>query len=169
VESWVPFFVGVVAAGVVVQTVLLALVFVHFRRTNRRLTRIAEDLHSRLNPVISKVQMMVDDAQPRVSQMLSDATEITILARAQVQRADRIMAEATDRLRLQLVHADQILTGALETVEEAGSKLRRSILVPLQSIAALIRGVQVGLEFYRGVRRRSPEVAPEHQDESLFI
>jgi hypothetical protein len=167
--DWVPFFVGVVAAGVVLQTVLLVVLFVHFRRTNRRLVHIAEDLHTRVNPLLSRTQAIIDDAQPRISQMLSDATEITILARAQVQRADRILAEAADRLRLQLVHADQILTGALETVEEAGTKLRRSILVPLQSISALIRGIQVGLEFYRGVRRRPSDAPVEHQDESLFI
>jgi hypothetical protein len=169
VDSWVPFFVGVVAAGVVVQTILLIVLFVQFRRSHQRLVHIAEDLHTRVNPLLSRVQAILDDAQPRVSQVLSEATEITILARAQVQRADRILAEAMDRLRLQLVHADQILTGALDTVEEAGTKLRRSILVPLQSVSALIRGIQVGLEFYRGVRRRPSSAPAEHQDESLFI
>ena len=33
---------------------------------------------------------------------------------------DRLMTEATDRLRGQLVRADRILTGTLEAVEDAG-------------------------------------------------
>ena len=98
------------------------------------------------------------------------------LARTQVQHADRVVGEAIERLRLQLVHTDQILTGALETVEEAGATVRRAVLGPVQSITAIVRGIQTGLEFFRGTRsdrrRRERDEAPataETQDESLFI
>ena len=74
-----------------------------------------------------------------------------------------------DRLRMQLIHADQILTGVLETVEDTGMKLRRTVWGPVQSVAAVVRGIQTGVEFYRG-RRRAPEAQPtETQDEGLFI
>ena len=162
------FFVGVVAVGVVLQTALLAGIFLQYRRTSRRIEHVVRDVHLHVVPLISKVQILVEDAQPRISSMLADTAEITRVARAQAQRVDRVVGEATDRLRMQLIHADQILTGALDTVEETSTHIRRTISRPLQAIVALVRGVQTGIDFYRGVRRPSDGSA-ETQDESLFI
>lgn len=162
------FFVGVVAVGVVLQTVLIAAMYFQHRRTSQRIEQVVRDVHQHVIPVISRVQILVDDAQPRISSMLADTAEITRLARTQVQRVDRVVGEATDRLRLQLIHADHILTGALDTVEETSTHIRRTILRPLQAIIALVRGVQTGIDFYRGVRRPTDGSA-ETQDESLFI
>lgn len=87
---------------------------------------------------------------------------------------DRILSEALERLRLQLIHVDQILTGAMETVEEAGSRLRQTIWGPVVQATAVIRGIQTGLEFFRSARqgrRGSDHVEPpaEQPDEGMFI
>ncbi len=169
-ESWLPFFVVVASVSIILQTVLLAAMFFQFRRQGRRVEQIAEEFRARVTPILGRVQVLVEDAQPKISSMLSDATEITRVARTQVQRVDRVMVEAVDRLRLQLVHADQILTGTLETIEDTGAKLQKTLWGPVQSASALVRGIQVGLEFFRGSRmRRPPENPAEQPDESLFI
>jgi hypothetical protein len=168
-ERWMPFFVIVAALAVVLQAITLAAIYFLLRRQAQRMEQVARELQNRVAPILSRVQVLVEDAQPRISSMLSDAAHITQLARTQVQHADRVVGEALDRLRMQLVHADQILTGALETVEQTGSQIRRTILGPVQSISALVRGVQTGLEFFRGNRRRADAPQNEAQDESLFI
>ena len=166
--SWVvPAFVILAAVSLFVQMLIFGAMFLEFRRLNRRMERIVDDLQRRVNPLISRLQMLVEEAQPRISSMISDAAEITHVARGQVQRADRMLTEAVDRLRMQLVHADQILTGALETVEETGARIRSTVWRPVQSFSALVRGIQTGLEFYRGRRRQGEGVA--EQDEELFI
>jgi len=168
-QSWIPFFVIVAALAIVLQTLILGALFLQMRRLASRLESIANDLHSRVNPILGRIQVLVEDAQPVISGMIADAAEITNMARGQVQRADRVLTESLDRLRLQLIHADQILTGTLETIEDAGMKLRRTVWGPVQSVAAVVRGIQTGVEFYRG-RRRAPEAQPtEQQDEGLFI
>jgi hypothetical protein len=93
------------------------------------------------------------------------------LARGEAQRVDRIVSEALERLRMQLIHVDHILTGAMEAVEEAGSHLRQSIWGPVVRATALIRGVQAGIDFFRNARQgRDPvETPPETQDEGMFI
>ena len=167
--SWVvPLFVIVASVSLFVQMLIFGAMFLEFRRINRRMEQIVDDLQKRINPVISRLQMLVEEAQPRISGMISDAAEITHVARSQVQRVDRMVTEAVDRLRMQLVHADQILTGAMETVEETGSRIRSTVWGPMQSVTALVRGIQTGLEFYRGRRRRADGVS-EQQDEELFI
>ena len=167
--NWVmPLFVIVASISLFVQMLIFGAMFLEFRRINRRLEGIVDDLQKRINPVISRLQMLVEEAQPRISSMISDAAEITHVARSQVQRVDRMVTEAVDRLRMQLVHADQILTGAMETVEETGSRIRSTVWRPVQSVTALVRGIQTGLEFYRG-RRRQADGPNEQQDEELFI
>jgi methyl-accepting chemotaxis protein len=167
--NWVmPLFVIVASISLFVQMLIFGAMFLEFRRISRRMEQIADDLQRRIDPVISRLQMLVEEAQPRLSGMISDAAEITHVARSQVQRVDRMLTEAVDRLRMQLVHADQILTGALETVEETGARIRSTVWRPMQSVSALVRGIQTGLEFYRGRRRRADGVN-EQQDEELFI
>ena len=168
-QSWIPFFVIVAALAIVLQTLILGALFLQMRRLASRLESIANDLHSRVNPILGRIQVLVEDAQPVISSMIADAADITSMARGQMQRAYRVLTESLDRLRMQLIHADQILTGVLETVEDTGMKLRRTVWGPVQSVAAVVRGIQTRLEFYRG-RRRQPDVPPsEHQDEGLFI
>ena len=167
--NWVmPVFVIVASISLFVQMLIFGAMFLEFRRINRRMEQIVDDLQRRIQPVISRLQMLIEEAQPRISSVISDAAEITHVARSQAQRVDRMFTEAVDRLRLQLVHADQILTGALETVEETGARLRSSVWRPMLSFSALVRGIQTGLEFYRGRRRRADGVT-EQQDEELFI
>jgi hypothetical protein len=168
--NWVmPLFVIVASISLFLQMLIFGAMFLEFRRINRRLEQIVDDLQRRINPVISRLQILVEEAQPRISGMISDAAEITHVARSQVQRVDRMVTEAVDRLRMQLVHADQILTGALETVEETGSRIRSSVWRPVQSFSALVRGIQTGLDFFRGRQRRRADSVNEHQDEELFI
>jgi type IV secretory pathway VirB2 component (pilin) len=171
-ESWMPFFVVVTAIAVVFQACMLAALFISVRSLSKRIEETTSEIRSRVAPILGRVQMIVDDVHPQISSMVADAAHITRVARTQVQNADRVVGEAIDRLRLQLAHTDQILTGALETVEEAGATIRRTVLGPVQSVTAIVRGIQTGLEFFRGNRTRRRDDAPataEAQDETLFI
>jgi hypothetical protein len=169
-DSWLAAFVAITGLAVMLQAAILLAMYVQMRRATQRLERIATDLQARVNPILSRVQTLVEDVQPRISSMLSDAAEITHLARGSAQKVDRAFTEMVDRIRLQLLHADQILTGALEAVDEAGVTIRKTILGPVQSASALIRGIQTGLEFFRSGRHSSHrDSSPEQHDEGMFI
>ena len=102
---------------------------------------------------------------------MADAAEITTLARTQVQRVDRVLGEALDRLRMQLVHADQILDRRARDRRRHREPSSALGIGPVQSVGALVRGVQTGVEFFataQGVAALA-EAPSETQDESLFI
>src|SRR3982074_612520 len=151
-ESWLPYFVVVTAAAVVLQAIVLIALFVQLRRTATRVEETITELNARISPVLARVQVLVEDISPRVSGIVSDAAELTRLARGQAQKVDRILTETMERLRLQLIHVDQILTGAMEAVEETGSRLRQTIWGPVVKATAIIRGGPSGLEFLRAAR-----------------
>ena len=170
-ESWMPFFVIVTAVAIVLQAIMLIALFLQLRRTAARVEETISDLNTRLSPIISRLQILVDDVSPRISGLVADASELTRLARGQAQKVDRILTETMERLRLQLIHVDQILTGAMEAVEEAGSRLRDTVWGPVVKASAIIRGIQTGLEFFRTARHgpQSSEQPAEQQDEGMFI
>ena len=171
-ETWVVVSVVIVAVAIVFQATMLAMMFFQMRKTAERVERLTTDLQSRVSPILSRVQILLDDTQPKITEMVSDAAHVVYLARGQAQKLDRVVSEATDRLRGQLVTADRILTGALETVEEAGTQFKRGVWAPMQKASAIISGIKVGLDFLRSRRsgrRRTAEDADVEDGEELFI
>lgn len=167
-ERLLPFFIAVTALAVVLQMAILAAMYLQMRQMNERITRIASDLQGRINPILTRLQVLVEDTQPRITSVVVDAAEIVHLARSQAQKMDRVFTEAIDRMRIQLIHVDQILTGTLEALEDAGSRIRRTVWGPVQQASAFVKGVKTGLDFFRS-QRRPQEGKSETQDEGLFI
>jgi hypothetical protein len=170
-ESWMPYFVIVAAIALVLQVVVLIALFIQFRRTAARVENAIAEINTRIAPILSRVQLLVEDISPRISGIVADASELTRMARGQALKVDRILSETLERVRMQLIHIDQILTGVMETVEEAGARLRETVWGPMVKVTALVRGIQAGLEFFRTTRhRREPVESPtEQQDEGMFI
>jgi hypothetical protein len=148
---------------------MLTALFFEMKRLSERLERFTTDLESRLTPILSRVQIFLEDTQPRIAEMVADAAHVVYLARAQAQKVDRVFTEASDRLRGQLVRADRILTGALETVEETGSKFTHSVWRPVQKVSALMQGIKVGIDLLRARRANRRPEEPLEQEEELFI
>src|SRR6267143_6504372 len=168
-QFWLEFFSIVAAIALVVQVVILTALFFQLRRTTESVNRLVGDLHSRVGPILTRVQILLDDTQPKISSMVNDASHIVYLARGQAQKIDRVFTDAADRLRGQLVHADRILTGVLEAVEDAGAQFRTSFWRPVRKASALVQGIKVGLDLLRSRRgKANPEEPLEHEEE-LFI
>ncbi|HWQ02866.1 MAG TPA: hypothetical protein VNL38_00155 [Candidatus Nitrosotenuis sp.] len=167
-ETWLIIFTGVAALAIVLQMLILFGIFQQVKASSEKMTTIATDLHARLTPILSRLQTFMDDAQPRLSSAAADAAEITHLARIQAERIDRVFAEAVDRLRLQVLRADQILTGALEEIENTGQQIKNTVLGPVQEASAFIKGIKAGLDFLRSARKGSGRGRGD-QSEELFI
>jgi hypothetical protein len=167
-SPWVEAFIIISGIAIVMQMAILAAMYFQLRTSLNHFTKIANDLHSRLDPILGRINHILEDSEDRITSIMGDAAEVTRLARSQAQKVDRVFTDAVERLRIQVIRADQILTGTLEVIDEAGSKFRKTLWGPVQQASALIKGLKVGLDYIRGQRRRSEtEGAP--QDEELFI
>lgn len=169
-QFWLEFFSIIAAIALIVQVVILTALFFQLRRTTENVNRLVGDLQSRVGPILTRVQILLDDTQPKISSMVNDASHIVYLARGQAQKVDRVFTDAADRLRGQLVHADRILTGTLEAIEDAGAKFSHSFWRPVQKASALVQGIKVGLDLLRSRRGGSRRDEPREQaEEELFI
>jgi hypothetical protein len=166
-EFWLEVFSIVAAIALVVQVVILAALFFELRKTTEKVNRLVGDMQTRVGPILSRVQILLDDTQPKISEMVSDASHIVYLARGQAQKMDRVLSEASDRLRGQLVHVDRILSGTLEAVEDVGSRVRSDFWGPMRKASAVVQGIKVGLDMLRS--RRPARRTDEQHEEELFI
>jgi hypothetical protein len=168
-QNWVGI---VVAISLVVQVSILAALFFTTRRTMQKLDKTVSDLNARAGPILTRVQILLDDTQPKISTMVNDASHVVYLARGQAQKMDRVFTEAADRFRGQIVQLDRILTGTMEAVEDAGAQFKQSFWRPMQKASALVQGIKIGLDLLRARRAATgpvgKEEAPEHEEE-LFI
>jgi len=167
--GWVDFFILVAAVAIVIQMGILLAMFVQMRATVEQFTRIATQLQSRIDPILVRTNRILEDSEDRIRSITSDAAELTRVARSQAQNVDRIFTDAVERLRIQIVKADQILTGALEVIEEAGSTFRSKLWQPFNQASAVLKGVKPGIDFIRGQRQPRPESDAMARDEELFI
>ncbi len=167
-QNWVGV---IVAIALIVQVSILIGLFLQTRRTMKQVEDSISDLNRKVSPILTRVQILLEDTQPKISTMVSDAAHIVYLARGQAQKVDRVFTDATDRMRGQLVRADRILTGTLEAVEEAGSQFKHSFWQPVRKASALVQGIKVGIDLLRSRRaqssRRNEE--PSEHEEELFI
>lgn len=168
-ENWVAVFIAVTAIAFVVQMSVLLALYLQMRRAMEQMNRVLGDLQTRVGPILTRVQILLDETQPRIANMVSDAAHIVYLTRNQVQKVDRVFTDAADRLRMQVVNADRILTGALESLEDAGIRFRRGFWGPVHKFSALMEGIKVGLDFFRSRRRGDPTREHTEQEDELFI
>jgi ABC-type transporter Mla subunit MlaD len=167
-SGWVEAFVVIAAIAIVIQMAILAAMFVQMRAAIEQFTKIAAQLQSRIDPILLRTNRILEDSEDRIRSVMSNAAELTEIARGQAQKVDRIFTDAVERLRVQIVKADQILTGMLEVIEQAGSTFRAKLWQPFHQASAILKGVKAGIDFIRGQRQR-PESGAEMQDEELFI
>lgn len=164
-ETWVPVFIGITALAFVLQAIALLGIFVQVRKASKRADELASEFRSRVEPILSRLQVSLEDLTPRITNIASDAAEMSRLARSQAQKLDRIITETLEILRGQLIHLDRILTGAVEKVEEAGSYLRETVWGPVEKASAIIKGIQTGIAVLRSTRRRKSSRVPAEDHE----
>jgi hypothetical protein len=169
--GFVQFAVIVAAVAIIIQSVMLIVMFLQVRTAIQQFTKIANEFQNRAIPILLRVDRILDDSEDRIKSIMTDASEITRVARSQAQRVDRVFTDALERLRIQILRADQILTGTLEVIEDTGTKFKSTVWRPIQTASALIKGVKAGIDMIRSARsgRSTAESEPLTQDEELFI
>lgn len=166
---WVELFIVIAALALTIQTAILLTILVKMRPIGQRIDQVATDLQSKIEPILVNTNRILSDSEDRIKSIMGDAAEITHTARGQAQRVDRVFTDALERLRLQIIRADHIVTGTLEVVEDTGLRVRQSVLTPMNQISAVLKGLKVAIDVVRGhqARRSGSDGVP--QDEELFI
>ncbi|MGH9781274.1 MAG: hypothetical protein ACRD33_05585, partial [Candidatus Acidiferrales bacterium] len=100
--GWMVAFFVVASIALVLQMLILAGMYFQFKRTSTEVDRVAGELQRKLDPILFRVNRILDNSEEKISSIVTDAAEMTRLARGQAQKIDRVVSDALERTRGQM-------------------------------------------------------------------
>ncbi len=167
--DYLPIFIAVTAAAVVLQAAILGAMFFAMRKTSSRVEKLAADLTTKVLPTAELVHSMVTELQPKIESAVTNASEATALVHSQLERFDVTLNDIIDRTRLQVIRADEFVGRLRWTVWSIRTEImHRTVVSPVRQISALMQGLSVGFGSLFGAKRTRRNGSPIPQDE-MFI
>jgi ABC-type transporter Mla subunit MlaD len=157
-----------VALAVLMQAGVMVGIWLAVRKIPGQAEAVRAELKQRLDPLAQSVTEIVRDAREPLRTITSNLADISKMLRERTTDVDALVAELVDKSRAQVMHVDQMVSDLVKKVETTSDAVQRGVLVPLQEVSAVIKGMRAGLEFLFS-RRRTTSVSEAAQDEQLFI
>ena len=166
--DYLPIFVGVTAAAVVIQAGILVGLFVAVRKSASRMEALATEVKAKVLPTVDTAQSILVDMRPKIDTIASNVSETSSVVRGQIERLDATVTDIVDRTRLQVIRADELLNRTMDRIEETSEAVHRTVISPVRQLSGLVQGLTAGLEFLLGGKRRRGHDVSVPQDE-MFI
>jgi ABC-type transporter Mla subunit MlaD len=157
--------IGVAASWVTTMVMAVAILWIY--RSSKRMEERVGLLLEKASPVLESARSLVDDARPRIQEMIARAAEITTSARDQVVRLDALMTETSDCVRIQIERIDAVVGDAVNRVQETTAAVQSTILKPVREVNGVVSGFRAAFSALARGNRASVDHAT--QDEEMFI
>lgn len=162
--NYLPIFVAITSAAVVIQAGILLGMFLSLRKTSTRMESLAGEVSSKVLPAVGLAHEMLSELRPRVENIATNVSDTTTMVRAQVERVDATLTELVDRARLQVIRTDELVGRAIDKVENATDSVQKTVSIPVKQFSGIMRGVSAGLEYLVTQKRRQAA-----QRDEMFI
>ena len=173
-------FTAVIAACVVLQTIaLIAMAFIVTKLRGRmetladRIEDTTGTLQVRVLPVLDNVKNMqlevkafIDSARPKIDTVLDNVSRMSTTARGNVERLDSTLNDAIDRIRLQVIRGDEMLTRTMDRIEETSEKVQHTVMSPVRQVSGIVHAISTGVGSYFNQQKRRRNGGPSDE---MFI
>jgi len=153
-ENLTPLFIALTGAAVVLQACVLVALYLAVRKTSTKMEALAQEVKTKALPTLETAQTILADLRPKLQVISDNLMETTIKVRSEVERLQVTVSDATDRARLQVIRADELLTRTLDRVEQTSDLVTKTVVSPVRQVSGIIQGVTAGLEFLLANRAR---------------
>ena len=160
-------FIGVTGFAVFLQALILVLMFFVMRKTSEKVEALAEEVKNKVLPTAELAHSMITELRPKIETVMDNVSVSTTVLRTQLERIDATLTDIVDRTRLQVIRADEFVTGTMDKLEETREVVQRTVVSPVRYLSGIAHGLSVGLEAFFG-RRRGRNGVNVQQDE-MFI
>ncbi|HSC77263.1 MAG TPA: hypothetical protein VLB32_01765 [Candidatus Acidoferrales bacterium] len=166
-EVYLTIFIGLTTVALVAQATALVLAYVRLAKLDEETKATRQQLREQLGPILRNVEDTSITVRENSRVIFDDLSAMSYTARKQVDKFDRISDELADRLRLQIIRVDELLTVTLDNLEHAGTAVRENVIGPVKEAAAVIQGVKAAIDFINSRRRERRPAGRSEED--LFI
>jgi uncharacterized protein YoxC len=139
VSDWQLVWLATIAVAVVVMAVVQVAVVLQAARMARQAAETAQELRRELRPLLEKAHRIADEA-----------ARATALATLQVERVDRLLSNAAER------------------VDEAFGLVQSAVVEPLKQGSAFVTALRAAFTVFRSWQER-PGRHSRDEDEALFV
>ena len=166
-NTYLAVFIGITAFAVLLQAGILLSMFFAVRKTSEKLEALAEEMKNKVLPTAELAHSMITELRPKIETVMDNVSVSTTVFRTQMERIDATLTDIVDRTRLQVIRADEFVTGTMDKLEETREVVQRTVVSPVRYLSGIAHGLSVGLEAFFG-RRRGRNGVNVQQDE-MFI
>ncbi len=173
-------FIAVTAAAVVLQMLILAAMYLAMRKLGTRMEALADKVEDTTSTVQVRVLPLLDNAKeiqqqvkgfletsrPKIETIVENLSQISTTTRATAERFNVTANDAVDRLRLQVIRGDEILTRTMDRVEETSEKVQNSVMSPVRRVSGLMQAISSGVGAYFNQQKRRRNGGPSDE---MFI
>jgi hypothetical protein len=181
------FFVAMAGVAFLVQAVVAIALYVSMRRATTSLREQIDDLRGSIVPVFQASRQIIERIAPRIEPLTNDisriAANVKIASGDMVEIAEKLKAEADavqasaaevmERVRLQTLRVDGMVTGVLDAADRAGDMMHRAVTAPVRQISGVLAAVKAIVDVLRapGAAPRSDhsEANRSEQDKDMFV
>jgi hypothetical protein len=143
-------FVGMVAVAMVVQAIAVIVLAIGMAKASKRALDIADELRTKIGPVLEATQSVFHDAAPKVKIITENLVETSHLVRSKAREFDATASELNMKTRAQAARVDGMVTSVLNTTAEISETLQRAVKVPVRELTGLVNGFKAGVDVLVG-------------------
>jgi hypothetical protein len=162
-------FIAVTSAAVVLQMLILAGMYIAVRKLSAQVMTVTEEVKTQALPLLesgkkleAEARRLLETSAPKVELVLDNAAAITTTAHGAIGRAEATLNDVLDRARLQIIRADEMVTRAMDQVEETSEKVAHTVTTPVKHASGIVQGISTGFGAYFGQKRsRKPGPSDE--------
>jgi len=166
-------FIAITAAAVVLQMLILLGMYLAVRKLAASVQSVTDETQSRVFPLLEKAKVMQQDvttllevSRPKIDVTLDNVAHVTTTARADIERIQVTLNDILDRLRLQVIRGDEMITHAMDTVEETSEKVHRSVTTPVRKVSGMAAAISTGVGTFFNAQKRRRNGGPSDE---MFI
>jgi hypothetical protein len=149
-----------ITAAVVLQMLILAGMFFTVRKLSLHLKTVTDEVKTQALPLLESAKSMQTDVKriletsaPKVELILDNAAAISTTAQAGIERMESTVNDLLDRARLQIIRADEMVSRAMDSVEDTTEKVAHSVTSPIKHASGIMQGISTGFGAYFNQKR----------------
>ena len=162
-------FIAVTSAAVVLQMLILAGMFFTLRKMAAQVQSATDELKTQAMPLLenvrniqAQIQHVLETSSPKLELVLDNAAAITTTAHNGIGRVETTLNDVLDRARLQIIRADEMVTRAMDSVEQTTEKVAHSVTSPVKHASGIAKGISTGVGTFFGQKKpRKPGPSDE--------
>ena len=108
------------------------------------------------------IRRLLETSAPKVELVLDNAAAITTTAHGAIDRVETTLNDLLDRARLQVIRADDMVTRAMDQLEETTEKVAHTVTSPVKHASGIVHGISTGVGTFFGQKKpRKPGPSDE--------